>query len=383
MTAPAAGAAPRNPAMADPLPAPAAAPAAPDPRRARRRRLLLIGIPLVVVAIALTAWLLGGRTVSTDDAYVKANVLTVSTDVAGTVAEVAVRENERVAAGQLLYRLDDEPYRLQLAAAEARLAVVRDDVAVLRATYAQKQAEARQAQADAAFFRKEYARVAPLVAGGAATPAQVDAAQRSQTGAEERQRALEQQAAAALADLGGDEAAPAEAHPRVRQAAAERDLARRNLARTRVSAPAPGTVSHVDALRPGLALAAAAPALALVESGELWVEASPKESDLTWVRPGQAATVAVDAYPGRAFPGTVDTISPATGAQFALLPAQNASGNWVKVVQRIPLRIALRPDPGAPELRAGMSVTVVIDTGHRRSLGDLLRGLGAWFGLGG
>jgi membrane fusion protein (multidrug efflux system) len=375
---PAAGppAAPRPPA-----PPPAAqAPVAP---RRGLRTLLLYGIPVVVIVLAVVGFLHGGRYISTDDAYVKANVVNVSTDIAGLVTEVAVHENDKVEIGQLLYRLNDGPYLAALAEADAKLAQARNDVAVLGATYQQKLAETRQAETDVGYYTKELDRIAPLVKTNAATPAQIDAGQRNLSSAQERALGLRQEAAARLADLGGRVDAPLDEHARVRQAQAAVDLAKLNLSHARVTAPAAGIISQTAGLRPGLYLAAGAPALALVETARLWAEASAKETDLTFVHPGQQAMVTVDTYPGYSWQGTVETISPATGAQFALIPAQNATGNWVKVVQRIPLHIALQPSGDAPNLRAGMSVTVTIDTLHKRTLGDLVRGIGGWFGLGG
>jgi membrane fusion protein (multidrug efflux system) len=364
-------------------PAPPPAPLTPAARRRPLRSALLYGIPLAVVVLAVVAFLHGGRYVSTDDAYVKANIVNVGTDVAGLVSEVAVHENELVEAGRLLYRLDDAPYRAALAEADARLMATRNDLAALRATYQQKLAETKQAETDADYFAKELARIAPLAKTNAATPAQIDAASRSLSSAQDRVLGLRQEADARLADLGGRADAPVEEHARVRAAQAAVAVAALNLSHARVSAPAAGIVSQTAGLRPGLYLAAGQPALALVESARLWAEASAKETDLTFVHPGQRAVVTVDTYPGHAWLGTVETISPATGAQFALIPAQNATGNWVKVVQRIPVHIALQPSDEALVLRAGMSVTVTIDTLHERTLGDLVRGIGAWFGLGG
>jgi membrane fusion protein (multidrug efflux system) len=333
--------------------------------------------------VAVAAYLHGGRYISTDDAYVRANVVNVSTDIAGLVAEVAVHENDAVEAGHLLYRLNDEPYRAALAEAEAKLMETRNDVAALHATYEQKLAETKQAETDVDYYAKELARIAPLVKTNAATPAQIDAAQRNLGSAQERALGLRQEAAARLADLGGRADAPPDEHARVRQAQAAVDVAKLNLSHARVTAPSAGIISQTAGLRPGLYLAAGSPALALVETAKLWAEASAKETDLTYVHPGQQAMVTVDTYPGHTWLGTVETISPATGAQFALIPAQNATGNWVKVVQRIPVHVALQASGDALVLRAGMSVTVTIDTLHERTIGDLVRGIGGWFGLGG
>ena len=356
-------------------------PAAPGkPKTSLKRRLLITGVPLAIVVIGLTAYLLGGRYVSTDDAYVRQNLLTVSTDVAGTVKEVAVHNNQVVAAGQLLYRLDDETYQLAQSEAEAQLSLIRNNVEAMRATYRQKMAEVQQSSTDADYYQKEYDRVSPLVASNAATPSQVDSALRSLASAKQRTQGLTQEAASILAGLEGKLNLPVEEYPPYRQAVSRLERARRDVAHTRVVASAAGIVAQVDNLRPGLYLTAAQPGLMLVESDEIWVEANLKETDLTHVLPQQTVRVKVDAYPDRLWQGTVADVSPATGAQFSLLPAQNSSGNWVKVVQRIPVRISLTNEAGAPQLRSGMSVTVRIDTTNRHSIMDLLRSFGGWFG---
>ena len=381
--APAAPPAREKPAMND-VPKPATPPTPAKPAASTRRRVLMFGVPAAIVLVSLILYLAGGRYVSTDDAYVRQNLLTVSTDVAGTVVEVGVHNNQSVVAGQLLYRLDDETYRINVAAAEAQLALVADNVQSMRASYQQKLAEVLQAGADSTFYQKEYNRVQPLVASNAATPSQVDAAQRNLSAAIQRRMAAHQEADSILASLGGSYEVQLDQYPPYRQAQAQLERARRDLAHTRVVAQTAGIVTQVDSLRPGMYLTLAQPAMVLVEADELWVDANLKETDLTNVQAGQLVRVLVDTYPNHAWTGRVETISPATGAQFSLLPAQNSSGNWVKVVQRIPVRISIPigGDQGGPMLRAGMSVTVEIDTEHRHSLGGLLRSVGRWFGLG-
>jgi len=377
---PAAFTAREKPVMNDQSKAPTAA----KPATSTKRRILMFGVPAAIVLASLALYLAGGRYVTTDDAYVRQNLLTVSTDVPGTVVEVGVRNNQQVAAGQLLYRLDDGTFTINVAAAEAQLALVADNVQSMRASYQQKLAEVLQAAADTTYYQKEYDRVQPLVASNAATPSQVDAAQRNLSAAFQRRMAAHQEADSILASLGGKYEVVLDKYPPYRQAQAQLERARRDLADTRVVAQTAGIVTQVDSLRPGMYLTLAQPAMVLVESDELWVDANLKETDLTNVLPGQRVRVLVDTYPNHAWIGQVETIAPATGAQFALLPAQNSSGNWVKVVQRIPVRIAI-PSAAAsdgPKLRAGMSVTVQIDTEQRHSLGDLLRSVGRWFGLG-
>jgi membrane fusion protein (multidrug efflux system) len=339
----------------------------PKPRKQRLRLALLILGPVLVLIGAAYFYLSGGRYVSVDNAYVKAGMLNVSTDVSGTVAEVAVRDNEIVRPGQLLYRLDETPFRIALAGAQARLASARNDIESMRATYRQKQADISQAEADVAFYSKEHARQAALV-GKYVSQAQYDVANHNLIAAKQKLASLKQEAQSVLAGLGGNPDIAVEDHPSYLAAKAQFDQARRDLEHARVVAPFAGIVSKVDSVQVGTYLPAATAAFSLVATGDVWIEANPKETDLANVRTGQPVTVTVDSYPDYVWHGTLTGVSPASGAEFAVLPPQNASGNWVKVVQRIPLRIDLERADNAPPLRAGMSATVEIDTGRSRSL---------------
>ncbi|HEX6957567.1 MAG TPA: HlyD family secretion protein [Ferrovibrio sp.] len=360
----------------------AGAQAAPRSRRRRWRAILLLAGPLLVIAVALWAYLSGGRYVSTDNAYVRADKLAVSTDISGIVASIEVKNDQTVAAGQVLFRLDDEPYRIALAGAEAQLGNVRNEIATLQATYRQMQAQVQQARTDTAFYETNFRRQQDLLRRGVVSQSVYDQAKRDLDAARERLIVAQHQAEATLAQLGGDADAPIESNPRYLQAKAQVDQARRNLRHTVVSAPTAGVVTNVDALQVGAYLPAAQTAFNLVSTEHVWVEASPKETDLTYLSAGDRAVVTIDSYPGREWPAVVDHIDPATGAEFSVLPAQNASGNWVKVVQRVPVQLRLEPQPGAPPLRAGMSANVEIDTGHSRSLGSLFSGLLGLLGLG-
>jgi membrane fusion protein (multidrug efflux system) len=381
-------------AAPDPEEKTTALPVAPPARPKRLRRILLALGPLVLIVVAGWLYFTGGRYVSTDDAYVQADTISVATDVSGMVAEVAVKDNQQVEQGQLLFRLDDEPYRIALAAAQAQLAATRNDIEASRAAYRQKLAELKQAQEDVAFYEREFARQSDLASRNVSSRAQYDQAQRNLAVAREKVTSIQQQAQQVLASLGGNVDLPTESQARYLDAKAkvdkaERDLRRtavladakakvdkaeRDLRRTAVLAPRAGVVAKVTSLQPGEMLQAGTPAFTLV-SNDVWIEANPKESELTHVRPGQPVTVTVDTYPGVEWHGTVASVSPATGAQFAVLPAQNASGNWVKVVQRIPIRIHVATTSDAPPLRAGMSANVEIDTGRRRTLGGLFDSL--------
>ncbi|MGE5504826.1 MAG: HlyD family secretion protein, partial [Actinomycetota bacterium] len=244
------------------------------------------------------------------------------------------------------------------------------DLAALQATYRQRSADRAQAASDLAFFQREFERQESLAGRGVAAVASLDAARRNLAGAQSHLAALQQEAQAVLAQLGGDADRPIQQHPRWLAAKAAVDKAEYDLTQTEVHASIDGVVANVDQLQPGEVLAPGTPAFSLL-GAKPWVEANPKETELTYLSPGNPATVEVDAYPGRSWHARVASVSPATGAEFAVLPPQNASGNWVKVVQRVPVRLELDVPDGAPPLAAGMSVEVRIDTGHRRHLADL------------
>lgn len=356
----------------------AAAETDPQPQSALRsrtlRRALLAAGPLVVVVGGLSLWLAGGRTIGTDNAYLQADKMTVAARLAGTVAEVAVRDNQRVEAGDLLFRLDDEPFRLAVEAARANLAQTEVDLSALAATWRQRMADIQEAESDVDYYQRQFGRQEALAGRGVASESALDAARRSQAGARAHVAALKQEAQAVLAQLGGDAARPVQLHPRWLAAKAALDKAEYDLGQTVVRAPQAGIVANVDALQVGEVMAAGTAAFTLV-GAKPWVEANPKETDLTHVLPGDAATITVDTYPGRQWHARVASISPATGAEFSVLPAQNSSGNWVKVVQRVPLRLDMEIPADSPPLAAGMSVEVTIDTGHHRSLKDLFSGL--------
>ena len=338
--------------------------------RTLRRVLLALG-PVVVLAGGLFAYTAGGRYVSTDNAYVHAGKLTVATDVSGIVADVAVKESQKVEKGQVLFTLDQEPFKIALAGAEANLGTVRNQLVTLQATYRQKQAQVAQARTDVAFYETGFQRQQDLLKRGVSAQATFDQARRDLDAARERVTMAQNDAEATLATLGGKADAPVEQNPNYLAAQAQVDKARRDLNRTTVTAPIPGIVTNVDALQVGEYLPAAQPAFSLVSSADVWIEANPKESDLAYLKAGAPAVVTIDAYPGREWQATVTSLSPATGTEFSVLPAQNATGNWVKVVQRVPIRLAVQMPADAPALRTGMSANVEIDTGHRRHIGDL------------
>ncbi len=343
-------------------------------RRARmfklRYALFALGA-LVLIAGGLFYWLSGGRYVTTTDSYVEANVLDVSTDVSGLVRQIDVREGETVKAGQVLFRLQQMPFRLAVDQAQANLGQTRLDLQALKADYvrAQRQVAAQRAQVSA--DQSNFDRYAALMRSHAGTRQQYDDAKYKLMADQAALGAGTAQVASSLARLGGAADLPVVAMPAYKLAAARLAEAERELRHATVRAAFAGVVTQVSKLQPGQYLAAGTAAFGLVDTQNMWVAAQPKETALTWARPGQKATVTIDAYPGHVWHGTLQSVAPATDQMFAILPAQNSSGNWVKVVQRVPLRVLIHEGPHDPPLSAGMSAEVSIDTNHVRHLGDL------------
>ena len=350
---------------------PGATPLKRERARVLRPILLLGGIAVVAVG-SFFYWLNGGRIVSIDNAYVRAAKLAVATDVSGIVAEVAVKEGQLVKKGDLLFRLDQAPFKIALAGAEANLAQVALSMEAMKRDYQRmlRDIEAKQAQVQA--DQASYDRFANLVKGGGVTRAEYDDARFKLAANQAMVESLKTLAFVQLARLGGNAELDVTSAPQYLQAKAQVDELRRQLAHTEVHAPFAGVATQVETMQPGMYLAAATPGFGLVSSERVWIDASPKETDLTYVKLGDHVDVTVDTYPGRTWNCAVQSIAPASGAEFSVLPAQNASGNWVKVVQRIPLRVSCDRKEGDPILRAGMSVIVDINTGHVRHWRDLM-----------
>jgi membrane fusion protein (multidrug efflux system) len=349
-----------------------------EPRSPHRRWLrwaLFALLPLALIA-GTYGYVSGGQVMSTDDAYVEADKVGISTDVSAIVKEIDVSNNQEVTAGQALFRMDDLPFRLALERAEAQVGIVRNDLTALKANYADMAAQIQQAQYDVDYYDREFHRQQDLATKNVASQQTFDTARHNLQTAQQKLASLNQQLAAIAANLNGDPGIPVEQHPRYRDAVAQRDEAARQLDHTVVTAPFAGIVTNVPAIAPGKYLQASMTAFYLVATDHLWVDSNPKETELTYVRPGQPVTVTVDAYPDAEWHGTIESISPAAAQEFSLLPAQNTSGNWVKVVQRIPMRVRVdTSDKNLPPLRAGMSVEVDVDTGHTRGLPHFLTAL--------
>jgi membrane fusion protein (multidrug efflux system) len=335
------------------------------------RGILIVVVPCVVVAAALGWWLLGGRYVSTENAYVKTDIMQISSEVAGRIIELKVREHETVKSGDVMVRIDPEPYAMALAKAEAELDATRAQVATLIASYHEADSELKEADSRLTYLDAQANRHKQLAKTGVVSTAKLEETESNATQARERVSVMRQKLSRVAAQIGGDPKQPVDAHPLVREKMALRDRAKLDLSRTTITAPASGIVVNAKLLV-GEHIKAATPLFALVADSQPWVEANFKETELTNVRPGQTATVVLDIYPDILWTAVVDTISPATGAEFALLPPQNASGNWVKVVQRLPVRLKLVPVHGRPPLRAGMTATVRVDTEQQRRIAQLL-----------
>jgi membrane fusion protein (multidrug efflux system) len=349
--------------------------AARSPRQQRMRGVLFLLLPLMLVG-AVIWYVYGGRVMSTDDAYVNAEKVGVSTDVSGVVADVDVHDNQEVPAGQVLYRLDPLPFQIVLARAEANRAQIALILESMQRDYRRMLTEAAAEQSQVALDRTQFDRAVRLLASGVESQAGYDRARYKLQADDNRLTALQEQASVQLAKLDGNPNFPIGRLPQYMQAQAQVAEAQRELNHTVVVAPFAGTVTDVPAIAPGKYLGASVTAFYLVDTHHVWVDATPKETQLTYVRAGQPAMVTVDTYPNVQWHGTVQSISPSAAQEFSLLPAQNASGNWVKVVQRMQLRIRLdTSDKGKPPLGVGMSAEVDVDTGHPRGWPHFLSNL--------
>jgi membrane fusion protein (multidrug efflux system) len=336
----------------------------PYPRRHSRRLIrpfLLVIVPVIVGLSGLYWYAMTGRFVATENAYVKADMVAISPDVDGRVIAVEVAENQFVRQGDILFRLDPEPFQIALDMAEAKTLAVRNEIEAARAEFRQIEAEIEEARERVQFYAHQAERQRELEGRGISTEVRLEEAEVDLIAAQQRVAALQQKLRTVLAKLGGDPASAAELHPMFRQAEAERDMAALDLAYTEVRAPVDGVISRMR-LQPGEWLEEGEPAFSMINPATTWIEANLKETQLEHVEVGQQVEIEADAYPNDLWIGKVASISPATGAEFALIPPQNATGNWVKVVQRLPVRIAVEPRQDQPALRAGMTVTVSIDT---------------------
>lgn len=350
--------------------------APPKQGRKAKRRILMVSLPLVLVLGGGYFWLSGGRYEGTDNANLQQARVTIAATTSGQVTKVSIDNNQHVTKGQLLFQVDPTPYRISLEQAQAALAGARLQVEESRAALAEAQAQLKSATDSVAYYQTQFDRQKALEKKGIAATSALDTAGHNLHSAEQAKVAAAQAVNRALAALGGKADIPTDQHPSVMAAIGRVDQAKYQLAQTSVHAPAAGTIYKASNFKTGTFVGAGAPLFTLVETGDTWVTANFKETQLTHIRKGQKASVSFDAFPGRSFKATVSAIGAGTGAEFSLLPAQNATGNWVKVTQRVPVYLRLdAPDPGLG-LRTGMSASVSVDTKHHRSLGAIGRLVG-------
>jgi membrane fusion protein, multidrug efflux system len=333
-------------------------------RTSRMRKPLLLAVPIVLVLAGGAYFLLSGGYESTDDAALQTGQTAIAANVSGKVTAIEVRENQPVTAGQVLFRISTASFQTAVDEAEAQLSAARADVAALRATYLQYQSELQAAQARLAYADSEAARQQSLLTEGIASQAQYDAAVLAARTARNAIDTAQARSSGVRASLSGNVDAPVDTQPAVRRALAALERARIALADTVVQAPQDGVVTRVNQLQVGDYVTASRPVFVMAGT-HYWVLANFRESQLRYMRPGQLATVTIDAYPDYRLKAHVASFSPGTGSSFAVLPAENATGNWVKVVQRLPVEITIDQAPQELLMHAGLSVEVRVDTGHR------------------
>lgn len=338
---------------------------------------IAIAGPVLLVLVGVGYFVHESHYARTDNAYVKADRVSVSAQVSGEVTEVAVGENQQVKKGDLLFKIDDRSFRIALEHARAAVRKASIEFEALKARYRQKQEELKGAEFDAAYFDREYQRQANLANSKVVSAAKVDQTRHDYDAAHQDAAMLAEELEEILAELDGNPDLPLEAYPPYREALAGFDRAELDLRHTVVAAPADGIVSKTGNLQVGSYAFAGAPMVSLIKTDHMWIEANLKETDLTRVAVGQSAIAAIDTFPGRRWDMVVASVAPATGAEFAILPPQNASGNWVKVVQRIPVRLEFKDSGQTARLRAGMSASISIDVGAYYALPKRLRG---WIG---
>lgn len=353
----------------NPVIAPAAAPT-PPPRK--KRRVLMIAGPLLLLVAAGGYWLMGGRYEETENAYLHQARISVAASVPGRIDKVLVKDNQTVTAGDVLFQVDPVPFRLAQAQAESAVVAARISVEQLKLAYGTAQANLQLAEDEASYQTLERERQESLGAKGVATDSNLIDARYDERKALDQQALAMQAVASALAAIGGDPLIPTDNHPAVRAAVIAREQAAYNLANAVVKAPADGVIYQASSFKPGQMVAAGQSLFALVQTDDIWVDANFKETQLAGITVGSAAEITFDADPDRKIAAVVAAIGAGTRSEFALLPAQNATGNWVKVTQRVPVTLRLVDPEDAKGLSSGLSASVSVDTGRHRSLSDLL-----------
>ncbi|MER9601549.1 HlyD family secretion protein [Mesorhizobium sp. M0243] len=362
--------APAQPAAAPVAVAPPVQPAPAPVKKKRRlgRFLLMVALPAALAVGGGYVWVTGGRYQETENANLQQAKVSIASDTAGRIVKVDIFDNQLVKQGDELFAIDPEPYRIALAQADAAVAGARLNVEQLRAAYGQSMAQQKSDASQVVFAQSQFDRAADLAQKGINAKSSLDEAKNDLDKAKQQLAVAEQGIISAKAALGGNPDIETDKHPTVMAALAARDKAAYDLAQTTVKAPADGIASQASSFKVGQYVGSGTPLFSLVETGDTWIDANFKETQLTHMKPGQKAEIVVDTYPGRTFEATVKAIGAGTGAEFSLLPAQNATGNWVKVTQRIPVRLELTDADAKMALRTGMSATVTVDTGVARGL---------------
>ncbi|MER8412293.1 MULTISPECIES: HlyD family secretion protein [unclassified Mesorhizobium] len=362
--------APAQPAAAPVAVAPPVQPAPAPVKKKRRlgRFLLMVALPAALAVGGGYVWVTGGRYQETENANLQQAKVSIASDTAGRIVKVDIFDNQLVKQDDELFAIDPEPYRIALAQADAAVAGARLNVEQLRAAYGQSMAQQKSDASQVVFAQSQFDRAADLAQKGINAKSSLDEAKNDLDKAKQQLAVAEQGIISAKAALGGNPDIETDKHPTVMAALAARDKAAYDLAQTTVKAPADGIVSQASSFKVGQYVGSGTPLFSLVETGDTWIDANFKETQLTHMKPGQKAEIVVDTYPGRTFEATVKAIGAGTGAEFSLLPAQNATGNWVKVTQRIPVRLELTDADAKMALRTGMSATVTVDTGVARGL---------------
>jgi membrane fusion protein, multidrug efflux system len=362
--------APAQPTAAPVAVAPPVAPAPEAPKTKRRagRFLLMFALPAALIVGGSYVWVTGGRYQETENANLQQAKVSIASDTAGRIVQVGIADNQIVKRGDVLFAIDPEPYRIALAQADAAVAVARVGVEQLRAAYSQATAQEKSDTSEVEYAQSQYDRAADLAQKGINTKSALDQAKNDLDKAKQQLAVAEQGIISAKAALAGNPDIETDKHPTVMAALAARDKAAYDLAQTKVKAPADGVISQASSFKVGQYVGSGTPLFALVETGDTWIDANFKETQLTHMKQGQKAEIVVDTYPGKTFEATVKAIGAGTGAEFSLLPAQNATGNWVKVTQRIPVRLELTDPDARMALRTGMSASVTVDTGVSRGL---------------
>jgi membrane fusion protein (multidrug efflux system) len=329
------------------------------------RATLLLVVPLLVLVVGSVIYLLGGRYVSTDNAYVGQQRVLITPEVSGKVASISVVEGQLLKPGDVLFAIDPAPYEFAEHEAQAKLDRIRTDFANLKSNLGSLGKRIALGRESVAANQSEYDRKSELLGNRISTPSDLDRSRMSLIAAKTQLEQLQGQETAILNQLLGEKDLPIERYPPFMEANAAHDRAKRDLANTVLRAPIAGIATQVVSIQMGRYLTAGTPVFSVMGSDTIWIDANPKETDLTYVRPGQPVNITIDAFPSREWRGKVVAISPGTGAQFAILPPQNAAGNWIKIVQRVPIRVEFLPGQDLRRLRSGMSANIEIDTGRR------------------